>query len=410
MPLKHSTETFLVAVLALLLALTGFVLAVLPPIPAGSLLWAASFFLSLVYPLALIPLLRSARADNAFRWLHFSPAILLVVWLLLQIGDSYSALFSLPRTVFTWGWSLVPVLIVLGLIAAFCLQVIRQRFVRLLFLVALSVPFVVLAFVGEYFSWPSSVSSLLRTKDQFIASSRPRLPLMVVGGSSSAGTAVSSQSSAKRSSSVMYPILSQISSISASSKASSVSSSAVVAQGSSASYDREAYRRRMYILNLAGSSGASLSSQSRASLASSSIPLIAAVSSSSVATSSTASSVSSSQGYFSRLYSYFFGPSQVPSASSVASSASSSSASSLVAIVSSTTPSSLSSMPATVRSSSSSSSLSPASSAPALGKAPAPRKPRRLAQTGFGLGEAGLLVLALYCGVLHARARRRAIA
>ena len=84
MPLKHFTETFLVVVLGAVIALTGLLTATLPNLPDGALPWAVLFILSVVYPLSLYSLFQRRRADNTFRNLHWFPAGMLLVWLMLQ--------------------------------------------------------------------------------------------------------------------------------------------------------------------------------------------------------------------------------------------------------------------------------------------------------------------------------------
>jgi len=150
MPLKHFTETFLIVVLGAIIALTGLLVATLPPLPHGALPWVILFVLSVAYPLSLHSMFQKRRADNLFRNLHWFPAAMLLAWLLIQgvvLGSTVN-----PDQVqwYTWAWSLPAVVIGFVVIIMFCLKVIRRRVPRLAFLAAILVPFTALALVSEY--------------------------------------------------------------------------------------------------------------------------------------------------------------------------------------------------------------------------------------------------------------------
>lgn len=149
MPLKHFTETFLVVVLGVVVALTGLLTATLPPLPQGALPWTVLFVLSVIYPLSLHSLFQKRRADNFFRKLHWIPAAILLVWLALQGVALGSQLTFDQVSVYTWGWTLVPVIVSFILIVTFCLKVIRRRVPRLTFLALILVPFTALALLSE---------------------------------------------------------------------------------------------------------------------------------------------------------------------------------------------------------------------------------------------------------------------
>lgn len=158
MPLKHVTETVLVFVLTLAIVVTGLIVGVLPPVSQSIIPWLVAFILSVAYPLALYPLLRSRRADYPFRVLHFTPAAMLLVWLALDIFSSYVPFFGLLRGVFVWGWAVLGILIAFILIAWFCLHVIRQRTSRLGLLAAVFLPFVVFALWSERSQWRADLA------------------------------------------------------------------------------------------------------------------------------------------------------------------------------------------------------------------------------------------------------------
>lgn len=149
MPLKHLTETILVAALGAVLILTGILLPTLPSLPEGILPWMLLFFLTLLYPLALYPLFKRNRADNAFRLLHFLPAALAVIWLVLQILLARVPTVAPLLHGFLFAWTLPGVAVSFLFIVIFVLRVIRRRVPRLTFLALLFLPFVLLSTLGE---------------------------------------------------------------------------------------------------------------------------------------------------------------------------------------------------------------------------------------------------------------------
>src|SRR3989344_3801783 len=106
MPLKHFTETFLVVVLAAAMALTGLLIATLPPLPEGALPWGVLFVISIIYPLSLYGLFQNRSADNFFRNLHWFPALMLLGWLSLQGLLLTDASRAGTVALYSWGWTL----------------------------------------------------------------------------------------------------------------------------------------------------------------------------------------------------------------------------------------------------------------------------------------------------------------
>lgn len=163
MPLKHFTETFLVVLLGVVIAATGLLTASLPHLPQGALPWSVLFVLALIYPLSLYSLFQRRRADNFFRRLHWFPAFILLVWLLMEgisLGSEEEHTF---RLTYTWGWSLVPVVLGFFLVIVFCLQVIRRRVTRLFFLSLILIPFTAMALLSEKEGrvWNQELASVL---------------------------------------------------------------------------------------------------------------------------------------------------------------------------------------------------------------------------------------------------------
>jgi hypothetical protein len=149
MPLKHATETFLVFLLGVVILLTGILLPTLPDLPAGAIPWAVLFALAVIYPLSLFALFRRRRADHAFRLLHWFPALMLLLWLGIEI-----VALELPRALlvmngYTWGWTLSAVTVAFILLLSYCLQVVRRRVPRMALLLLAFIPFVGAALASE---------------------------------------------------------------------------------------------------------------------------------------------------------------------------------------------------------------------------------------------------------------------
>ena len=162
MPLKHATETFLVFLLGVLIALTGLLVATLPPFPLGTLPGLVLLAVTLLYPLSLLSLLRRNRADYTFRWLHWVPAGMVLLWFALQglvvLIPSLVVLLSM----YTWGWTLPLVALGFLALAVFCLRVIRRRGLRVCLLAVAFIPFVAGAVMSEQkFHWDREVAALL---------------------------------------------------------------------------------------------------------------------------------------------------------------------------------------------------------------------------------------------------------
>ena len=162
MPLKHATETFLIFLLGVVILVTGILLSTLPDLPAGAVPWAILFVLALLYPLSLFLLFRNRRADHAFRLLHWYPALMLLVWLGLEV-----AALERPRLLafvdyFTWGWTLPAVVLAFILLITYCLQVVRRRGLRVLLLLLAFIPYVSMGLASERsFHWEPQLASLL---------------------------------------------------------------------------------------------------------------------------------------------------------------------------------------------------------------------------------------------------------
>ncbi len=167
MPLKHDTETRLTILLGVMIALAGVVCAFLPPVSVSVWPWVIAFALSLAYPLLLYPLLRSRRADNFFRLLHFFPALMLLLWLVLELLAAAFPSLQILQTVYTLGWSAGGVIVGFLLLTAFSLRVIRQRTRRIPLLLSLLTLFLVVGAVSDAAEWDRRFVASLWNGDRF---------------------------------------------------------------------------------------------------------------------------------------------------------------------------------------------------------------------------------------------------
>lgn len=161
MPLKHDTETRLTILLGAMIALAGCVCAFLPPVSVSVWPWGVSIGLSVAYPLLLYPFLQSRRADTPFRLLHFFPAFLLLLWVLLELIASAVPAMQIWQTIYTLGWSAAGVLVGFALLIAFCVRVLRQRTARIFALLTLLVLFLALGTWSDKHDWDRLLATTL---------------------------------------------------------------------------------------------------------------------------------------------------------------------------------------------------------------------------------------------------------
>ena len=174
MPLKHATETVLIALLALLIVATGIAVSILPPIPTGFIPWAIVAGITVLYPAVLYPTLKRNRADYLFRALHFAPAAIAMSWIVLEAAVLKEPRLGVVERGFLWGWSSVSVVTALVLLGAFCLHVIRQRARRLGILLLLLVPVVASGYASErYTHWDTRLAAALRPQWERLVAVQP---------------------------------------------------------------------------------------------------------------------------------------------------------------------------------------------------------------------------------------------
>lgn len=134
--------------LGLLIGVAGFAASLLPPLPTGMPYWAVCMVLSVLYPLLLAGKFKSDRADYEFRVLHWFPAGIFALWMVLQLLDGKLPLFHILNLGFLFLWSLPLVALGIAFLIIFALHVIRRSTLRI---TLLSI-FLVLFIVGAVFS------------------------------------------------------------------------------------------------------------------------------------------------------------------------------------------------------------------------------------------------------------------
>lgn len=166
MPLKHATETFLLFLLAVITATTGLVLALMPHLPAGLLLWAVLLFLTVLYPIVLSPLFIKRRADIPFRVLHWFPAFMVVLSIIFQMIALYFPDAEFLNRIFTWSWSLGAVLVGFISLIVFSVSVLRRKTQRVAIFLSILSPFVLLALLSQtMFDWNRPLQATLLQGD-----------------------------------------------------------------------------------------------------------------------------------------------------------------------------------------------------------------------------------------------------
>lgn len=130
-PLKHLTETAHILVLGLFICVLGFFLALIPEGKAGLPYWSILLTVSVLYPVFFIQKFRVNRADYELRLLHWFPAGMVVLWLILQgIGPRFWIGHILALG-FLFLWSLPLVALGLLFLILFSYHVVRRRNTRI---------------------------------------------------------------------------------------------------------------------------------------------------------------------------------------------------------------------------------------------------------------------------------------
>lgn len=135
--------------LALVICISGALAALLPPIPEGMKYWAILLTLSFFYPFVLTRTFKSNRADYEFRMLHWFPALIFILWFVLQILSPHLTMLHILTLGFFFLWSLPLVALGIAFIIIFAVHVLRRSRSRITLLVILLSLFTVGALYAE---------------------------------------------------------------------------------------------------------------------------------------------------------------------------------------------------------------------------------------------------------------------
>lgn len=165
MPLKHSTETAYILLLALVICVAGFLTSLLPPYPTGMPYWAILLTIFVLYPLIFTPTFRNNRADYEFRMLHWFPAAILLLWLALQFLAPKFKIMHILHLGFLFLWSLPLVALGIVFIIIFAFHVIRRRTFRVTVLLLLLTLFIAGAVSAEGLGWNNRLQAAIFPKE-----------------------------------------------------------------------------------------------------------------------------------------------------------------------------------------------------------------------------------------------------
>ncbi len=153
MPLKHRTETALLFLLAGVIAVTGWLVALLPHSPLGLFYWIALLVPAIAYPLALRGFFRANRADREFRLMHWFPLGMLALWIILEFFAPRFTAALILQLGFFFLWSLPLVFLGILFLILFAMHVLRRSRERVIVLSAALGLFTIFSVVAEAGDW-----------------------------------------------------------------------------------------------------------------------------------------------------------------------------------------------------------------------------------------------------------------
>lgn len=205
MPLKHSTETAYILLLALVIGAAGFLVSLLPAYPAGMPYWAILLTIFVLYPIIFTPTFRNNRADYEFRLLHWFPAAILLLWLVLQLSAPKFKILHILNLGFLFLWSLPLVALGIVFIIIFAFHVIRRCTFRVTALVLLLALFIAGAVSAEGLGWNNKLQAAIFPKElptmETVKSAYANAIRTVRGAVTSAGTFIAQSGAGSSSSS-----------------------------------------------------------------------------------------------------------------------------------------------------------------------------------------------------------------
>lgn len=120
---------------------------------------------SVLYPLLLTSTFRTNRADYEFRLLHWFPAGIFVLWILMQFIAPQFRLLYILNLGFYFLWSLPLVALGIAFIIIFVLHVIRRRTIRIAVLGIMLAFFLAGAVSAEGLRWNRRLQAMIFPED-----------------------------------------------------------------------------------------------------------------------------------------------------------------------------------------------------------------------------------------------------
>lgn len=197
--MKHHTETAFVIALGAAIALTGALATLLPPLPDGFLYWGLLMLLAVAYPLSLRPFFRSNRADHEFRVLHWTPALMLVLWFLVDVLSGFGVL-TILKTGFFFAWALPLAVLGIGLLMLFSWHALRRWQTRIPALAVVLVAAAVFGIASEVMAWNPPLTAAIyqqRPASKIAATHYEKFVASVTGGTPRSPVAVVTTDTAK---------------------------------------------------------------------------------------------------------------------------------------------------------------------------------------------------------------------
>lgn len=175
-PLKHRTESAFIVVLGCMMCIFGFLTSLLPLLSDGGLrAWSIVFACAVFYPILLRSTLRTNRADYEFRALHWFPALIVLLWLVLELSIPYFAPLEYLRLGFFFLWSLPLVILGVALLVIFSLHVIRRRVSRVVSLTLTLLLFFALSVSAESAGFHDALQHLVFKNPTMLVDSAERI-------------------------------------------------------------------------------------------------------------------------------------------------------------------------------------------------------------------------------------------
>ena len=214
--------------LGIVTCVVGFLLALLPAMPAGAPYWGVLFIVTFFYPIILIRTFKENRADYEFRMMHWFPFCMTVLWIVLQFLGPSARILTILQLGFFFLWSLPLVALGITFLILFAVHVIRRSRVRILFLSLFLTVFTAGAVASEAMGFDPTLQKVLYPEHpEYLSMVRGALTdlrsaVATITGTAEQHSSSTMSSSSSTSSSVRSAMIAAASSRSASSLSSSM--------------------------------------------------------------------------------------------------------------------------------------------------------------------------------------------